>query len=72
MSWVKATIIKTLSGSIEETSFAYSASYLNDSEEQTAFVDVYRWGETEGRLKAQQLEQSDSSGKKYSYKITRY
>ena len=90
MSWVKATLVKTLSGSLDgewwktdtpmvyvdqtgsEEIFAYSASYSNESEEEVAWADVYRWAETEGREKLKQLEQSDSSGTKYSYKITRY
>ncbi len=91
MSWVKATIVKSLSGSFDgtywevmkapviyvdqtgsEEIFAYSASYSNESEEEVAWADVYRWAETEGREKLKQLEQSDNSGRKYSYKITRY
>ena len=90
MSWVKATLVKTLSGSLDgewwktdipmvyvdqtgsEEVFAYSASYSNESEEEVAWADVYRWAETEGRIIAKKLEQSDSSGRRYSYKITRY
>ena len=87
MSWVKATIIKTLSGSLDgaywdvmdspivyveqtgsEAIVAYSASYSNDYELMEKSDEVIDWG----IQKSQELEQSDSSGRKYSYKITRY
>tara|TARA_Y100000356_G_scaffold121984_1_gene115751 strand:- start:48 stop:311 length:264 start_codon:yes stop_codon:yes gene_type:complete len=87
MSWVKATIIKTLSGSLDGTYWdvmdvpivyveqtgseaivAYSASYSNDYELMEKSDEVIDWG----IQKSQELEQSDSSGRKYSYKITRY
>ncbi len=87
MSWVKATIIKTLSGSLDGTYWdvmdtpivyveqtgseaivAYSASYSNDYELMEKSDEVMNWVIE----KSQELEQSDSSGRKYKYKTTRY
>ena len=87
MSWVKATIIKTLSGSLDgtywevmnapvvyveqtgsEAVIAYSASFSNDAELMKKADEVI----TLATLKIQELEQSDSSGRKYKYKTTRY
>ena len=87
MSWVKATIIKTLSGSLDgtywevmtapvvyveqtgsEAVIAYSASFSNDAELMKKADEVI----TLASVKAQELEQSDSSGRKYKYKTTRY
>ena len=87
MSWVKGTIVKTLSGSLDGTYWdvmdspivyveqtgseaivAYSASYSNDYELMEKSDEVMNWV----IQKSQELEQSDSSGRKYSYKITRY
>ena len=87
MSWIKATVMKSVSGSLDgtywdvmdspivyveqtgsETIVAYSASYSNDYELMEKSDEVMNWV----IQKSQELEQSDSSGRKYSYKITRY
>ena len=51
-----------------EAIVAYSASYSNDYELMKKSDEVIDWG----IQKSQELEQSDSSGRKYSYKIKRY
>ena len=87
MSWIKATVMKSVSGSLDgtywevmngpvvyveqtgsEAVIAYSASFSNDAELMKKADEVI----TLASVKAQELEQSDSSGRKYSYKITRY
>ena len=87
MSWIKATVMKSVSGSLDgsywevmnapvvyveqtgsEAIVAYSASYSNDYELMEKSDEVIDWG----IQKSQELEQSDSSGRKYKYKTTRY
>ena len=87
MSWIKATVMKSVSGSLDgtywevmnapvvyveqtgsEAVIAYSASFYNDAELMKKADEVI----TLASVKAQELEQSDSSGRKYKYKTTRY
>ena len=87
MSWIKATVMKSVSGSLDGTYWdvmdtpivyveqtgseaivAYSASFSNDAELMKKADEVI----TLASVKAQELEQSDSSGRKYKYKTTRY
>ena len=87
MSWIKATVMKSVSGSLDgtywdvmtapivyveqtgsEAVIAYSASFSNDAELMKKADEVI----TLATLKIQELEQSDSSGRKYKYKTTRY
>ena len=87
MSWIKATVMKSVSGRLDgtywevmnapvvyveqtgsEAVIAYSASFSNDAELMKKADEVI----TLASAKAQELEQSDSSGRKYSYKIKRY